>query len=73
MLQYTVILNMILEINNNNNNNNNNKLRNNKKTHVIIQSKHSCLLDFSLRIWKLKYIKQYCQLSYMDVKYGLLH
>ena len=26
--------------------------------HVIIQSKHSCRLDFFLRIWKLKYIKQ---------------
>ena len=25
---------------------------------VIIQSKHFCLLDFSLRIIKLKYIKQ---------------
>ena len=25
---------------------------------IIIQSKHSCLLDFCLRIWKLKYIKQ---------------
>ena len=28
-----------------------------KCRHVIIQSKHFCLLDFSLRIWKLKYIK----------------
>ena len=26
--------------------------------HLIIQSKHFCLLDLSLRIWKLKYIKQ---------------
>ena len=26
--------------------------------HVIIQSKHFCLLDFFLRTWKLKYIKQ---------------
>ena len=26
--------------------------------HVIIQSKHTCLLDFFLRIWQLKYIKQ---------------
>ena len=25
-----------------------------EEIHVIIQSKHSCLLDFSLRIWKLK-------------------
>ena len=25
---------------------------------LIIESKPSCLLDFSLRIWKLKYIKQ---------------
>ena len=31
---------------------------------AIIQSKHSCLLDFFLRIWKLKY----CQLCYMVVK-----
>ena len=26
-----------------------------QEIHVIIQSKHSCLLDFFLRIWKLKY------------------
>ena len=45
-----------------------------QEIHVIIQSKHSCLLDFSLRIWQLKYIKQqYCQLCYMVVKHGLLH
>ena len=29
-------------------------------------------LDCSVRIWKLKYIKQYCQLCYMIVKHGLL-
>jgi hypothetical protein len=26
--------------------------------HVIIESKHFCFLDFSVRIWKLKYINQ---------------
>ena len=47
----------VLELlNNNNNNNNNNNSSNNKNVdlkqeiHVIIQSKHFCLLDFSLRI-----------------------
>ena len=45
-----------------------------REIHVIIQSKHFCLHDFSLRIWKLKYTKQYyCQLCYMEVKRGLLH
>ena len=44
--------------NDNNNNDNNNHINNSIIVHVIIQSKHSCLLDFSLRIWKLKYIKQ---------------
>ena len=34
------------------------KCRFKQKIHVIIQSKHFCLLDFFLRIWKLKYIKQ---------------
>ena len=29
-----------------------------QEIHVIIQFKHSCPLEFSLRIWKLKYIKQ---------------
>ena len=29
-----------------------------QEIHAIIQSKHSCRLDFFLRIWKLKYIKQ---------------
>ena len=29
-----------------------------REIQVIIQSKHSCLLDFFLRIRKLKYIKQ---------------
>jgi len=29
-----------------------------QEIHVIIQSKHFCLLDFALRTWKLKYIKQ---------------
>ena len=29
-----------------------------QEIYVIIQSKHSCLIDFFLRIWKLKYIKQ---------------
>ena len=29
-----------------------------QEIHVIIQSTHACPLDFSLRTWKLKYIKQ---------------
>ena len=29
-----------------------------QENRVIIQFKHFCLLDFFLRIWKLKYIKQ---------------
>ena len=29
-----------------------------QEIHFIIQSKHSGLLDFFLRVWKLKYIKQ---------------
>ena len=28
-----------------------------KAIHVITQSKHFCLLDFFLKIWKLKYVK----------------
>ena len=30
-----------------------------QEIHVIIRSKHSCILDFFPSIWKLKYIKQY--------------